>query len=78
MTYTIPTLQMIVKDNYLEMLINTHTPITIRGKEYYIEKSPIGSCDGCAFRGDWCPTKAVTICCSNGGNILKLKEQNNK
>ena len=51
MTYMIPTLRMIVKDNYLEMLINTHTPVTIRGKEYYIEKSPIGSCDGCAFRG---------------------------
>lgn len=78
MTYMILTLQMIVKDKYLEMLINTHTPVIIGDKEYYIEKSPVGSCDGCVFQNTWCPTKAVTICCSNGGNILKLKEQNNK
>lgn len=69
---------MVIKDPFIQKLIKEHTPITIGDNEYYIEKSPLGSCDGCVFKETWCPTKAVTICCSNGGNILKLKEQNNK
>lgn len=66
------------KDPFIQQLINDHTPVTIGDYEYYIEKSPLGTCDGCVFKDSRCPTKAVTICCSNGGNILKLKEQNNK
>lgn len=67
-----------IKDPFIEQLIKDHIPIRIGNNEYYIEKSPLGSCNGCCFKEEQCPSKAVTICCSNGGNILKLKEQNNK
>ena len=69
---------MVIIDKQIEHLVTTHTPIKIKDIEYYIERSPLGSCDGCYFYKKQCPSKAVTICCSNGGNILKLKEQNNK
>ena len=69
---------MTIKDPQIEYLINTHTPIKIGQNEFYIEKSPLGCCDDCYFRDKQCASKALTICCSNGGNILKLKEQNNK
>lgn len=69
---------MVTKDQIIEDLIKTNTPVEIRGNEYYIQKNPSGSCDGCYFLGRSCPSRAVTICCSNGGNILKLKEQDNK
>lgn len=69
---------MVIKDKELEDIIVNKTPICINGTEYIVERNPIGSCDECYFLGKTCPMRAVTICCSNGGNILKLKEQNNK
>lgn len=60
-----------LKDPNIERLVKTKTPIHIKDEEFYIEKSVIGSCDGCYFIDKICPAKAVTICCSNGGNILK-------
>lgn len=69
---------MVTKDKLIEEMITNNTPININGADFLIEKNPIGSCDGCYFLSRNCPSKAITICCSNGGNILKLKEQNNK
>lgn len=40
-----------------------------------VKPSPTGTCDGCYFLGKKCPNRAVTICCSNGGNIFKLVEE---
>lgn len=76
--YTTLTLTMTINDPFIEQLVRSHTPILIGENEFYIERSPLGSCDGCYFHEKRCSSKAVTICCSNGGNILKLKEQNNK
>lgn len=69
---------MVLKDKTIDHLIDTHTPIKIGEYEFYIERSPLGRCDNCYFQDKRCASKALTICCSNGGNILKLKEQNNK
>lgn len=69
---------MVVKDPQIEYLINTHTAIKIGEHEFYVERNPLGGCDNCYFQNKKCASKALTICCSNGGNILKLKEQNNK
>lgn len=44
-------------------------------KEFNIIHNKKGSCDECYFRGKTCPILAVTICCSNGGNIFKLVEE---
>ena len=68
---------MVVKDKQIEQLVNTHTPVKIGDKEFYIERSPLGCCDDCYFRDKQCATNALTICCSNGGNILKLKDNEN-
>lgn len=69
---------MTVNDQKLEELIVNRTPVTFRGKEFIIERNPKGSCDNCYFyTQDSCPSKAITICCSNGGNILKLKDNEN-
>lgn len=46
--------------------------IDYKSKTYFLapEKSQ-GGCMGCAFIGSGkCPQRAVTYCCSNGGNIL--------
>lgn len=62
---------MIMKDPFLERMIKDKTPILINDMWFTIEKNPFGSCDGCYFLNKDCPAKAVTLCCSNGGNILK-------
>lgn len=46
--------------------------ITISNTEYLIEKHPSGSCESCCFIGSQCPSEAITICCSDGGNVLKV------
>lgn len=46
--------------------------ITIGTTTFDIVRQPNGSCDGCCLKGSQCPSKAITICCSHGGNILKL------
>ncbi len=62
---------MMLHDPELAEIIKNHQPVEIAGKQYYIEPNRSGSCDGCAFEGkSKCPQRAVTYCCSNGGNIL--------
>lgn len=63
---------MVVKDPKIDDYIKNKTPIKIRDNTFLIERNPKGSCDGCYFKDKTCPKDAVTICCSNGGNILKL------
>lgn len=65
---------MTLNDQELAKIIKDKTPITISRKQFVIESNPIGTCDGCYFLDKNCPAKAVNICCSNGGNILKLIE----
>ena len=53
--------------------------IEINKEHFRIIANRAGSCDGCYFDSlkdkefpeSNCPVLAVTICCSNGGNILK-------
>lgn len=63
-----------VKDQFIDKLIETKAQIAIGEDKFYIERSPSGCCDGCYFLQKQCPTRATQICCSNGGNILKLVE----
>ena len=65
---------MILKDKNIQDLVDTHTPVKIGDNEFYIEPNSKGSCEGCYFINKTCHMKAVNICCSNGGNILKLKD----
>lgn len=69
---------MTVNDPYIAELIKNNTPIDIAGKLYSIKPNPIGSCNSCYFYNKICPSKAVTICTSNGGNILKRYKENGK
>ena len=61
---------MIVNDQKLAKIIKDKVPVTIQEQQYYIIPSPSGTCDGCVFLEKACPQKAITICTSNGGNIL--------
>lgn len=64
-----------IRDKDLAEITDTNTTIEIENKNYYVKSNRSGSCDGCAFiGGKTCPSKAVTICTSNGGNILVEKE----
>ena len=69
---------MIVRCPHIQKMINNKTSIRIDDKDFYIKENAKGSCDGCYFLGKKCPSAAVTICYSNGGNIFELKEQNNE
>lgn len=52
--------------------------IQLGNTTYDIVSNTKGSCDGCCFHGSQCPSKAITICCSHGGNILKVAKLNDK
>lgn len=69
---------MTVNDPNIKKLIKEHTPVDIAGKKYIIEYNPSGSCNRCYFSNKICPSKAVTICTSNGGNILKEYKENGR
>ena len=62
---------MTIYDSELAEIIKSQTPVEINGLQYIIEPNRAGSCDGCAFMNSGkCPQRAVTYCCSSGGNIL--------
>ena len=62
---------MYIYDKELAEIIKNNIPVEINSKQYLIEANKSGSCDGCAFMNSGkCPQRAVTYCCSNGGNIL--------
>lgn len=67
-----------LRDVELENITKNKIPVTINNKEYIVESNPIGTCDGCYFLDKSCPARAVNICCSNGGNILKIVEPTTK
>lgn len=70
---------MILNDPELREIVSKGTKVEINNNKYIVKTQRTGSCDGCAFEEDSkCPTLARRYCCSNGGNILKLSEQNNK
>lgn len=64
------------KDPIVEQLVKDRIPVKLEGHLFIVERNPIGSCDDCYFFEKQCPKRAITICCSNGGNIFKLLEQN--
>lgn len=63
-----------VRDEGIDKIIDSNGTVNINNQEFYIQRNPSGSCDGCYFHDKRCASKALTICCSNGGNVLKLKE----
>lgn len=66
---------MTLYDPELAEIIRKGTPVEIQNRQFIIQPSRSGKCDGCYFQNQLrCPTKAVTYCTSNGGNILKIKE----
>lgn len=65
---------MYLMDGEIQALIESNITVKINGQEFYIRKNPKGSCDNCYFYDKKCASKAVTICCSNGGNILELRK----
>lgn len=66
---------MTINDPELARIIKNKLPIDINGKQFIVESSKRGKCDGCYFQNQLtCPVKAVTYCTSNGGNILKIKQ----
>ena len=67
---------MVIRNPIIDEKIKNKIPVRIKGNDYLIESNPKGSCDNCYFIDKTCPKDAVTICCSNGGNILKLIERN--
>lgn len=69
---------MTLNDQELAKIVRDRIPVTIDNKQFIVESNPIGSCDGCYYLDKNCPTLARRYCCSNGGNILRLKKQNNK
>lgn len=70
---------MVINDPRITQIIKERRTIEIAGNKYYIIANKQGSCDGCYFNQhsdkpypeNNCPMLAVTICCSNGGNILR-------
>lgn len=69
---------MVVNDPSIKKLIKEHIPVDIAGKKFTIEYNPSGSCNRCYFYNRICPSEAVTICISNGGNILKEYKDNGR
>lgn len=68
-----------LQDPVLEDIVQHDRSIIISGKWFKVRKSPTGSCDNCYFLDkEKCPVLAVTMCCSNGGNIFELDEEKNK
>lgn len=63
------------KDPIIEDMIKNKTKIPFGKIKVIVEPNPTGTCDGCYFLGKQCPSRAVTICCSNGGNIFKLVKE---
>lgn len=57
-----------IKEGYVE----------VDGIKYEIVSNPTGSCLGCYFYPAKCDhvPKVTTICCSHGGNVLVLPQQN--
>ena len=70
---------MVIRDLKIEQMIEEGRTIEIEHEQFQIIANRKGSCDGCyfdqlkdkLFPASNCPMLAVTICCSNGGNILK-------
>lgn len=69
---------MTLNDQELAKIVKNRIPVIIDNKQFIVESNPIGSCDGCYYLDKNCPTLARRYCCSNGGNVLRLKKQNNK
>lgn len=77
---------MVINDLRITQMIKEHKTIKIAEEEFEIIANRQGSCDGCYFDQysdkpypeNNCPILAVTICCSNGGNILKKVEDNGR
>lgn len=69
---------MTLNDPELARIVKNRIPVTLLDKEFYVEKSPLGTCDGCYFLGKQCPQRAVTYCTSNGGNILVEVKPNDR
>lgn len=44
---------MTIYDSELAEIIKSQTPVEINGLQYIIEPNRSGSCDGCAFIGQW-------------------------
>lgn len=63
------------KDPIIADMIKNETKIPFGNIKVIVKPNPTGTCDGCYFLGKNCPNRAVTICCSNGGNIFKLVEE---
>lgn len=63
-----------LKDPIIENMIKNKVELPFGDVKVTVEPNPTGTCDGCYFLGKTCPSRAVTICCSNGGNIFKLVE----
>lgn len=76
---------MVIKDQKIEQMIKEGKTIEIEGELLKIIANRRGSCDGCYFDQfekpyphNNCPKLAVTICCSNGGNIFEKVEKNGR
>ena len=77
---------MVINDQKLALMIKENRTIEINGEEFRIIANKRGSCDGCYFSEytdkvypeNNCPILAVTICCSNGGNIFEKVEKNGR
>lgn len=64
---------------FITKLVKEKMPINIENKWFVVISNPLGSCNDCYFSDkERCPQKAVTICCSNGGNILKLSKRHGR
>lgn len=65
-----------LKDPIIEDMIKHKTELPFGDVKLTVVPNPMGTCDGCYFLDSKknCPNRAVTICCSNGGNIFKLVE----
>lgn len=63
-------------DPELAQMVDSQTKVEIEKKLYTVQSNRSGLCDGCAFIDKKkCPQYAITICTSNGGNILKAVEE---
>lgn len=67
-----------LNDPIIENMVRNKTELTFGDVKVIVKPSPTGTCDGCYFLGKKCPNRAVTICCSNGGNIFKLVEKHGR
>lgn len=67
-----------LKDPIIEDMIKNKTELPFGNIKVIIVPNSTGTCNGCYFLDKNCPSRAVTICCSNGGNIFKLVENKNK